>query len=79
MSKYLISYAVVSNRKVIISAESMDDAENKFYRGEFDEGKAWESEFIDHRLEEVCFMDDVSTATDIDERGTYLSSTRCIY
>ncbi len=48
----------------------MDDAENKFYRGEFDEGKAWESEFVDHRLEEVSLMRDVSTAPDTNERGT---------
>lgn len=70
MNKYLVSYAVVSNRKVVISAESMDDAENKFYHGEFDEEKAWKSEFIDHRLEEVSLMRDVSTAPDTNERGT---------
>ena len=70
MNKYLVSYAVVTNCEVVISAENMDDAENKFYRGEFDEGKVRESEFVDRRLEEIYPMRDVSTAPDTNERGT---------
>lgn len=70
MNKYLVSYAVVTNCEVVISAENMDDAENKFYRGEFDEGKVRESEFIERCLEGVYLMRDVSTAPDTNERGT---------
>lgn len=69
MNKYLVSYAVVTNCQVVISAENMDDAENKFYRGEFDEGEVWENEFVDRRLEEIYRMRHVSTAPDTNERG----------
>lgn len=70
MNKYLVSYAVVTNCGVVISAENKNDAEDKFYRGEFDEERVQESEFIERRLDGIYLMRDVSTAPDTDERGT---------
>lgn len=70
MSKYLVSYAVITDCEVIIDAEDSDDAENKFYRGEFDEEKIRESEFVGRRLDGIYPVRDVSTATDMNERGT---------